>query len=815
MAQKMDRRQFITTTGGAVLGAVALAKLPGKAYGATGSSKSNINAQRLPYNGIRIIESSKTLAGRLAGLLFADQGAEVFIERKPGYKPNEHDKYLDRNKIAVPPGSLTDTSSADVIIVDGDANVDRLPAQTVLRITAALPGDVAYGHLPADCSEDLLNAPVGFFTDMGTTTRILGRPVIYTPQPLCSVYTGVNGAIATGAVLADRERCGLGREVIASRLGGGLSAIGALALTSKGLPDHLAPADLTGVPDGVDPEEFKRTLSEASQNALKQLWLEQRIIPLAAPYRTSDDRLALPLAAPNRRLTQRILKSLGIWDQALEAGMVDVSPYDPANIEYIGRNLADSMALNFAMSSSLADLLEAEFSKKTALEWERKLNGEGIPCLKVLSWDEWKKDADARSAHIFAQAKGHSHVQLGRPSWVASAQPYPDLKACEHVDSVPVRATPLPSATGQLAKRPLEGFTLVDFANVIAGPACGRMFSELGATVYRIEPINPQHSPVIMTTWAAELAVGKRSIILDINTDEGRKIMNKIVSKSDMILANKLDAQFVRLGLDRASLDKLDPRIIGIQLSAHKAEKPGARDNYPGYDPVIQAPTGLMERFGPEGCPTYHGVASCVDYLCGYLGTWAGVTALVARERRKDGTGDWAETSLATAASLTQLLLLQTSEPASARGAYATGMNAGERVYQLTDGWIFAQGDHDLSSELSPLSVDAAIAKLKKRGIQAVPVQTVKELADRHRKNPSKTVNFERRERDGWENECFAPRWFAFDGELMPRPSATARIGSDAPTILAELGYSKEQVARLVSSGAVGQTEWALVKRNQ
>ena len=121
----------------------------------------------------------------------------------------------------------------------------------------------------------------------------------------------------------------------------------------------------------------------------------------------------------------------------------------------------------------------------------------------------------------------------------------------------------------------------------------------------------------------------------------------------------------------------------------------------------------------------------------------------------------------------------------------------------------------DLTSELSSLSVDAALAKLKKRGIQAVPVQTVKELADRHRKNPSKTVNFERRERDGWENECFAPRWFAFDGELMPRPSATARIGSDAPTILAELGYSKEQVARLVSSGAVGQTEWAPLKRNR
>lgn len=395
---------------------------------------------------------------------------------------------------------------------------------------------------------------------------------------------------------------------------------------------------------------------------------------------------------------------------------------------------------------------------------------------------------------------------------MASAQPYPDLTAREHVDSVPARATPLPSATGQLAKRPLEGFILVDFSNVVAGPSCGRMFSELGATVFRIEPMDPQHSPTIMVNWAGEMGVGKRSIILDIGTDDGRKIMNKIVSKSDMILANKLDAQFVRLGLDRASLDKLDPRIIGIQISAHKGEKPGARDDYPGYDPVIQAITGLMQRFGPKGCPTYHGVASCVDYLCGYLGAWAGVTALVARERRNDGTGDWAEDSLATAATLTQLLLQQTPEPESARGPYATGMNAGERVYQLTDGWIFAQGDHDLSSELSNLSVDAALAGLKKMGIQAVPVQTVKELADRHRENPSTTVDFEKRESDGWENECFAPSWFAFDGDRVASPGAATRIGSDAPAILAELGYSGEDVKRLIASGAVGQTEWIPVK---
>jgi crotonobetainyl-CoA:carnitine CoA-transferase CaiB-like acyl-CoA transferase len=766
----------------------------------------------LPYAGLRIIEQSNLLTGRLAGLLFADQGAEVLIARNAGFKADEHDEFLDRNKFSLVPGEVSDTSSADVIIVDGDTQVDRSSGQIVLRVTAALPGDTAYGDLPADCSEDLLNALVGFNTDMGTISKLLGRPVIYTPLPLCSVYAAVNGAIATGAALVDRERCGRGREVITSRLAGGLSAIGALALTSEGMPDHLEPADITGVPEGLSIEDFKSMMSEASQDAKKQLWVEQRFIPLAVPYETADGRLAIPLAAPNRRLTQRILKALDIWDQALEAGMVDVNPYDPANAKYIGRNLADSMGLNFPMSSALADLVATEFLKKPAAEWEKYLCSEvGVPCLKVISWEEFQQDPDARTANIFAHTKGHSAIQLGRPSWVKSAQPYPDLRAAQALDSLPARSTELPTPTGQVSKLPLAGYTLVDFTNVVAGPSAGRMFSELGATVYKIDPMEPNHSPVIMTTWAAELGVGKRTMILDVNTDEGRKILNKILVDADWILNNALDAQYERLGLDRAGLDKINPSIVSIQLSAHKAEKPGGRDDYPGYDPVIQA-QGIMERFGLDGCPTFHGVASCVDYLCGYLGAWAGVTAMYAREYRNDGTGDWAETSLSTAAALTQCLLQQNPEPESASGQFATGMNSSERVYELADGWIFAQGGHDLSEDLASLEVQQALAQLKEQGIPAVPVQTCKDIADIHRDNPTTTVAFEMREHDGWKNECFAPSWFAYDGERVASPGPAHRVGSDSPVILAELGYSGEEIDDLVATRVVGQTEFRPVK---
>lgn len=787
---------------------------------------------QLPYRDIRVFEKSRTLTGRLVGLLFADQGADVCIERAAAAAPGEHDAYLDRNKIAVPPGGLADTSSADVIVVDGagdgagDGVRDRLgdgtgrtPSQILLRVTAALPGDTAYGHLAADCSEDLLNALVGIFTDMAGLGRLLGRPVIYTPLPICSVYAAVHGAIAVAAALVAREQTGRGREIVASRLAGGLSAIGALTLTSQGIPEHLAPTRLGGVPKGLTVESFRDLVTEAARDPERQLWLAQRFSPLSTPFRAADGRLILPMVSANRRLTERFLKALDVWDAALAAGMVSESCYDPAARQYAGRNLADAISLDFTHTSTLAGLVGAAFARKPAAQWEADLCRAGVPCVQVQSWDEWRRDPAAHEAGIFAEVRGTPEPQIGRSAWVASAQPYPPLESMRRVAALPPRVPAGADGTsvaravsrdddGAAADLPLAGITVVDLCNVVAGPACARVLVELGATVLKIDPLRPQHSPTIMVTFAGETAVGKRSIILDTETNEGRSILHRAVAAADLVMANKLDSQFARMGLDPASLATLNPSAIGVQLSAHRGERPGPRHDYPGYDPALQGLTGIMVRFGPDGCPTFHGIASCVDYLCGYLGAWAAVTALVARERRRDGRGDWAEASLATAATLVQLLLQQTPEPASARGDRATGCTSGERVYRLADGWIFAQAPRDLSESLAAMTVADALATLAAQGIAAVPVQTLRELADRHRAAPTTTVRFEHRERDGWQTECFAPTWYAFDGRAQPRPAAPPRIGADADSVLADLGYAAPDIERLAAAGVIGPVEW-------
>jgi len=808
------RRDAIKSIGAGAL-AAGLGSLP--AFSQMAQGHREVRPGTPPLAGIRVIERSNLLSGRLAGLLFADQGAEVFVERAgptpaPGQRVALDDAYFDRGKIALPPGAATDAASADVVIVDGTVQFARAPHQILVRIVAALPGDDAYGHLPHDCSEDLINAIGGFFTNMSVSGPILNRPVIYTPIPLPSVYCGVNSAVAAVSALVDRLRTGLGREIIASRIAGGLSAIGALSITSKGLPDFLEPIVIGGLPPGMTPEQFHTFVADAIREPERQMWLERRFAPFSTPYRTRDNRWILPMAGPNGRLSRRLLEAMGLWDQALATGAVFVNPYDPANIADARSNLADSLSLGFTYTSRLADLLEPAFATRTAAEWERFLAARGSAGSIIMTWEEWQNDADARTAGVFAEIPETDGVQIGRTNWMRSAQPYAPILARRAASALPDRTAPLPPATGRAnARLPLEGYTVVDMTNVLAGPSCTRMLVELGATVTRVDVMDPQQAPTIHVMWSGENSVGKRSIILERRKPEGLAIIHQIAARADIVCCNMMDDQMGRLGVDAASLAQLNPRGIGLQITATRGERHGPRHHDKGYDPSIQGTTGVMMRFGGPETPTFHGIASAVDYLCGYLGALSGVLALYARERRGDRRGDWAETSLCNAATLIQLLFQRpgSDAPASARGQLATGMTAGERVYRLSDGWIFAQAPRDITTELGSLTRTDALVWCAQRNILATPVQTCKELADRHRDAPSRTVHFEKREKDGWTTECFAPTWFAFDGEPQPRPPAASRIGADGPAVLAELGFQPEEVKQLIASGAVGRTEWA------
>lgn len=796
---------------------------------------------QLPYAGICVVERSGLLSARLLGLLLADQGAQVLAARSnaASQAPPEHgaqahdpslyfehlDFYLNRGKGILQTAGLEESKTADIIIVQGLEPVAVHPWQILVRVLAALPGDASYGHLPADCSEDLLSATLGFFTDMALSAKVLQRPVIYTPLPLSSVYAAVIAAVSVGAALTERLRSGSGCEIYASRLAGGLAAMGALALTQNGLPTHLDLAPKQALPQGLSETEFAEMVAQARQSGEKQSWLEQRLIPFGVPFKTKNGSHLLLLNGVNRRATRKLYEHLGIWNHLLSQGLTDVSPYDPAAMDARGRNLADGPSLNFKYSEIIAQLLGAVLLQKTAQEWEQELCGIGIPACVVNTLAQWLDDPQGRQAGLTTMLhpeKGPSAPQPGRAAWLQSAQPYPELKSAERLSlaqgaqQAQSRFRPSDFSRQAFSQSPLDAYTVLDLSNVIAGPNAARMLGELGATVYRVEQPHPTHMPLALTIWGAEAGAGKKSVILDTRTAQGKEILQGLIKKAHFIVINKGDAQCERLGVDLQSLARTNPKAILVQLTAHHGEKRGPRHDYPGYDPVGQAMTGIMKRFGPEGCPTYHGLASCVDYITGYLAVWAAVSALFAQaQRARSGAGDLsgnhgdrAESSLMSAASLVNCAFVNGEPPAHQCGPQALGRTSTQRAYQATDGWVYALANEDLSQVLAALSVQEALAWLNLRGIESARVNTVREMADLHRNPSSTTIQFQAKEHAGWRTECFVPTWFCFDGQIAQDRQGAVRIGSSADEVLHELQYSPAQIAEFRATQTVLGTEW-------
>src|SRR5271155_4736148 len=94
----------------------------------------------LPLQGVRVLERSGALAGRLTGLLLADQGAAVFALDRDDAGAENIDAYLNRGKNLVPPRALTADENADIVIGDNDGEA-RPPRQISLGFTAVVPGD--------------------------------------------------------------------------------------------------------------------------------------------------------------------------------------------------------------------------------------------------------------------------------------------------------------------------------------------------------------------------------------------------------------------------------------------------------------------------------------------------------------------------------------------------------------------------------------------------------------------------------------------------------------------------------------------------
>ncbi|MEU9591011.1 CoA transferase [Streptomyces sp. NPDC048193] len=196
----------------------------------------------------------------------------------------------------------------------------------------------------------------------------------------------------------------------------------------------------------------------------------------------------------------------------------------------------------------------------------------------------------------------------------------------------------------------LRGVRIADFSRVLAGPYATMLLADLGAEVVKVErpgtgddtrAWRPPADATGTSTYFLSVNRNKRSVALDLTTDEGRERARTLIARSDVVVENFRPGTMEKLGLGHEELLAADPRLVYCSVTGFGT---GAGAALPGYDLLVQAVGGLMSVTGePDGEPLKTGVA-LVDVITG-LHAVVGILAAL-RHRERTGRGQLVEVSL-------------------------------------------------------------------------------------------------------------------------------------------------------------------------
>ncbi|WP_321390314.1 CoA transferase [Emcibacter sp.] len=387
----------------------------------------------------------------------------------------------------------------------------------------------------------------------------------------------------------------------------------------------------------------------------------------------------------------------------------------------------------------------------------------------------------------------------------------------------------------------LSDIRVLDFGRYVAGPYCATLLGYLGAEIIRIEkpsggedryiaPLTDGPAPTEGGVFF-QTACNKKSLTLDLSSEEGRNIVRELVKTADVVVCSMPPAALHKLGLDYDSLTALKSDIILTNVTAFGTSGPYSGKG--GFDGIGQAMSGAMHITGTPGHPV-KAAAPYVDYTTAVLGAFGTLAALM--EKKSSGRGQQVDTSLmGTAMSVFASHLIE--QGVTGKNRIGTGnrvqTSAPSDVFETGDGFILvhtvgnglfrrlarligredwldnpayatdqSRGDHAneicevVADWCRNLTTEETLARLEEAGLPAGKVLTPQEALD-HPQVSAMNI-FQQVSFPGLPHPAPVPdlpvKLSYTRGGIKARPP---QLGEQTDEILTQLGYTEADIKEL------------------
>lgn len=811
-------------------------------------------ASTKPLDGLRVVDVSQTLAGTLATQLLADFGADVVMVEPPGgsvlrtqpawpaWGRGKKSVVLDLRGDADRGRLRTLVAGADVFLETWRPGVAERLGLDYDRVSATNPGLVyasiagfartgPYSEIPV--YDGVVLAKLGAFHAASTVSARPGPT--FMSAPYCSFNAAQLALHGILASLYERGTSGCGQRV-ATTLVQGLSSHDTwnwmIRRIAQQYPEAFAGAGhVTEVGDRIVPNQ-----------------------PLAF-------RLLVALSADGR------------WMQFSQS--------------------TDKLYKAFLDAAGLPHLFDdpritSEDVEERDAYWE-----EMLIAARSLTYDEWYAVCDAHP-DVWAEMYRHGSELLDHPQMVfdhqvvelddpvagtvmqpgpmvqlsrtpgAADRPAPALDADrDELGRVADTLQPLARNGAVGAHPPLEGVTVLELGTFFAGPYGATLLRDLGARVIKIEQLDGDPIRWIIPfpeIGGIKALLGKESIAVDINTDEGRAIVHDLVKRADLVLCSFRAGIAERAGLDPDTLLAINPDLVYHDAPGYGTDGPCGRR--PAFAPTIGAGAGLAWRNVGPAIPEDPGMAMRdlknhsmrisgavlnVGHADGFSSMGVATALLLGLVARQRGAGGqrMLTTMLSTMAhALSEVMVRYDGQPdAPTADVGLHGFAAGYRLYEAADGeWVFLAavtprdwanlvdataahadlGDHRFASPESRAEHDAALVETLVAMFATRPAQDwEKDLCAAG----VACVVAERTPVDGnmYDEGALGHQWgyvttvehpvigehtrltplvrFSRSGSVV---EAGCAVGQHTDAVLRELGYADDRIAALRAAGIVG-----------